>query len=273
MTKTDKPDASVEEKPEQTPEVLGELGEDGGGGAAKPDKPDKPETPAAELRRLQTRLQKLEEGLEAANTAAIHWHDQYQTAVSGRNGGAKTGADADGEEPASEADQDDLIEVITSGGPKALAKTLRKLGFMTQDEFERKADARIKAASGERELRERYPELDDNESDMFKETGRQFRLLEDAGLSKADRLTLAAEKAELSLRRQGKWVDRNAEKEERAARARAQGGGHKGGSDADDSGDDSLTPHQKKMVEQMGITEESYKKRAKEGVLFSGLRR
>jgi hypothetical protein len=154
---------------------------------------------------------------------------------------------------------------------KALAEGLRKHGFITEAEAEKRAEAIVKKARTEMDLHARYPDLADQESEMFRETAKQYKALGDNGLTKAERLELAAEKAELALRRSGKWQDKDDEAE-RAARAKAQSGdkGRSPGDPGATGDDDTLTPNQKRIAAAMGVSEDAYKKRAKEGIRFSG---
>ena len=91
-------------------------------------------------------------------------------------------------------------------------------------------------------------------------------------------MEMAAERAELSLIRSGKRKtpqqqadDTKAQREqERRARIAAQAGDRGGRTAEGAEEDEELTPEQKHIVASMGITEEAYKKRAKEGVKVRG---
>ena len=252
----------LEQPPAETTEVTAAPGE----GATVTKEPDKPTISAADLRKLNQRVEDLETQVHQANEAAMHWHDQYKAATDGKS---KEPAPATGDEEPSE---DDLIDVITAQGTKGLLKTLRRHGVMTEDEVERRVEAKLRGARNEQTIRERYPDLEDQDSEMFKVTARHYKALESEGVEGPARVSLAAERAELEMRRKGTWKDPE-EAEERRSRARAQASGGNGRSAAPDPNDKTLTGAQKRYAELFEISEDAYRKRAEDGIRFSGLRR
>lgn len=258
----------------QDKEIVGaDAGAAPAAAAAATDKPKEgaaASPTAADLRKMQDRLDRLAEQVETANNAAIHWHDAYTSAA---NNGHGKPAEADPAADPGEAEED-VIDAITAKGWKAIDARIDRLvkgkNFVDKDEFDRRADARIGAVSEEAELRKRYPDLDDRESPLFEETARQYRALE--GVVKGPkRLTLAAEKAELALRKTGKWQDKDQADDDREARGRAQAGEGGRRSARESDTDAPMTPWQKKVCEELGVSEAAYEKRAKEGIRFSSM--
>jgi hypothetical protein len=225
-----------------------------GGGAAAPD-------PAA----LQAEIERLKADIAEKDTAARYWHDAAQKAAKGpdKPAAVSTTTKSDDEEDI------DPIELLSKEGSKGLDKLLAKRGFVRADDVDRKIETRAQVIATENALATEYPDLKDANSDFFKATAVHYKGLVDAGMPQHLAMKFAAEKAELEGYKSGKRLTK-ADKEEREARAKAQAGdkGSKKAEETEESSD--LDAFQKYICEQMEITPEQYKKRAKDGVVVTG---
>jgi hypothetical protein len=175
-------------------------------------------------------------------------------------------------------EEPDVLDLLTTKGAKGLDELLAKRGFVKKEEAVSLVNSKASQLTSEAQLLKQYPELEDKESEFFKVTAGHYGELKQAGVPEEMAMSLAVERADLQLLRAGKRKtpqqvadDRKAEREQdRLARIAAQGGDRGGRVPADTEEDEELTTHQKHIVQQMGITEEAYKKRAKEGVKVRG---
>lgn len=182
------------------------------------------------------------------------------------------------------ADEDlDVIEALTSDGAKGLDKILRKLGYARVEDVEQRIEQTRAHMTRDAKLIARYPDLADENSDFFRATAQRYQelvknpALRDSGML----LELAAELAEGDLalrRRQARGgrdfgLDDDESEEERVERVRAQAGSRGRRAAEQTPDDDELTPLQKRIAARFGISEDAYRKRARQGVQISGLPR
>ena len=176
------------------------------------------------------------------------------------------------------ADDVDLLDVITTKGSKGLDEVLEKRGFVRADQVDSKIETRAQQLVRENALVEKYPDLKNHDSDFFKATAENYAALKKQGVSETMAMEMAAERTELKFLREGKLKtkaqateeDKQRREEERQARIRAQSGDRGGRPSEASEDDEELTAEQKHIAAQMGITEESYKARAKKGVAIRG---
>jgi hypothetical protein len=214
---------------------------------------------------LQAEIERLKAENAEKDTAARYWHDAAQKAAKNPEKAA-----APAKAAATEDEEDvDPIELLSKEGSKGLDKLLAKRGFVRADDVDKKIETRAQVIATENALANEYPDLKDSNSEFFKATAGHYKGLVDAGMPQHLAMKFAAEKAELEGYKSGKRLTK-ADKEEREARAKAQAG-DKGSRKAEETEESSdLDAFQKYICEQMEISPEQYKKRAKDGVVVTG---
>lgn len=180
------------------------------------------------------------------------------------------------------ADPDKFADLLSTKGPKAVEEYLKRRGFMTGKDAAEMAAKLVRdaikverrALTQEMRFAQSFPELNDPKSELTQETARVLRELvdEDPSFKKSPGALIAAArlaKANLALKNKGKTPD---DAEERRQRRKAQadvtdgwGGGYE-----EDGDPDELTPMQKRIAEMYGVTEDDYRKHAKQGVNIRG---
>jgi hypothetical protein len=247
--------------------------EPGGGDGKTPETPakgkkedDKPPT-AAELKAARDESAALKKAKEDAEEATRYWFEKAQAKDEKPPKGKKAKAQEDDEDE----DDVDIVEVLNTKGKKGLdeylEKSLKKRGYLSKEEAEALIERRATQIVTDAELAKDYPDLKDHKSDFFKETARQYKQLGD-DVKEEKRTVLAAKLAEAELRRTGKWKDPEAETERRK-RIDAQDGRPGYAGESGEPEDDEMTTRQKFFSDQLGVSHENYKKRAKAGVQFT----
>jgi hypothetical protein len=225
-----------------------------------PAEPQEPAAPAVDAAELQRQIDELKEQVAEGQRTAEFWANK-----------ARAAAPPAAATPVEE-DEPDVLEAITTKGAKGFDELASKRGFIRKDEVEALINTHAASLTKEQELLGRYPDLKKKDSEFFKATALHYGDLVKAGTPQAVAMELAAEKAELDFMRTGKLRPAGEQSKEekeaaRLARIRAQSGGGGGRQPAPDAEeDDELTPEQKRICDQMGVTYEAYKKRAKAGV-------
>lgn len=203
--------------------------------------------------------------------------------------------DAD-DEPENKADEDQPIEDSADQTVDAFSTegivALVKRGLLTKKdareiivkEARRAAEEVVGVESRklrtDAELVQKYPELNDSKSELFKRTGAIFRemVADDRDLSKSPQaLLLAARAAKAELAAETSTASRDESEADRRKRIAAQAGGAgaRGAGFNGDEDDEKLSPAQKKLIARFNaeggvqITEEAYAKRVKDGVRMS----
>lgn len=203
-----------------------------------------------------------------------YWADQARAV--GKKGG-KTEADPDDEgeeEPEDDEEDDDADKVVEDFSAKGI-RALTKRGLITAKQAKEliaKEAAKIareivgtEAAKlrQDADLVQKYPELSDKDSDLFKRTAEVFKemVADDPSLKKSPKaLMMAARTAKAELRAtQGRG------EEDRLEKVRRQSGerGSRGRSMADGDDDDSIGPQTRAVLSELasyGVTEEGFKK-------------
>lgn len=259
--------------------------------AAKPEKTPSVAPEVLELRKQMDTLTK-EQGRETRETrqqikeleaTAKFWQEQAQ-ASAGNGKAAK-------EDPAeSDAGGDiDIVEALASGDKANIRRYMKSvIGLTSTDELPelseqltRKIETRIKgertAIAEESAVYKMFPDLESNDTPLFQKT-REIYL----GYAKSDfgkspqALKLAALEAAAELgivpgaKQQPKAKEPEAERIERVA---AQEGGQPrtrrtdAGAEGDD---DELSPSQKRICSQLGVSEKRYRERARSGQVKLG---
>ncbi len=182
-----------------------------------------------------------------------------------------------GKEPAPADDDDDdpakFVDELSSKGPKAIAAYLKKKGYVTAAEASeiatKTAKQAVKAAresmTHDVELSRDYPDLQDPESELFKETSKIYKgmLKRDPKLKDSSAaLLMAAENAKLKLQIEGKGKSNSEDdaEKDRQRRIREQGGdrGRRGSADFDDGDDDRMGPEAKSIAAALGVSDKDY---------------
>lgn len=262
-------------------------------GVGLPDEVKKPEgTEAETLRETRRTIKEQRLALKESNEAARYWMEQARA----NNGAAAKPAEAE-TEPSTSVD---LVEAITNGDAKAITQAMRDLGFVRKGEVESVVAAGTRSRSTEEDLYKRFPDLKDEESDLFKTTAEVYNDLKRRDPSLAKSGLLAEIAAEIADKRLGNEPARGRraaardgagargedefddepddEEEERVSRVRRQTGdrGSRSSRGQDRGGSDELDKTQKTIVARLkaigaDITEDGYRKRATAGVRMSGL--
>lgn len=249
-------------------------------GGGKPEKKE-PNPIEERLARLEKELAERDKRIEELAASERYWAEQARRAVA---------LDDEGDdEPEEDFGIDDdspdkFVEDLSEKGLEALVKrgvlTRREARELIRQEAQQIAREMIEAETRklqtDAEIARQFPELQDESSDLFKRTAKIFKemVAEDESLKRSPKaLLLAARTAKAELAAAGKG---SASEEERLRRIARQGGGdHARGAAFDADDDDSLTPTQRKILEALNadggvqVTEEAYKKRAREGVRMS----
>lgn len=238
---------------------------------------------------LQKEITDLRAALTKREEAAQYWYEKANEKPAPAAAAPPTATN----EP---DDQTDLLEMITTGGPKALLTYIKKQGgFLTQEEAEALADEKVNSKANqiatEGQLLEDYPDLADDQSEFFKATALEYHQLVNAGVPKNMAMRLAAQSIELGGLKSGKIKtpqQRSAEQREqdRLARISAQGGtrGTRATENLDDENDTEITPAERASIQGMLVGDphpktgkrmnfeeavEVYRERAKSGVRVS----
>jgi len=197
------------------------------------------ESPAPDVAALQRQIDELRATAQENQRAAQFWADKARTGVK----------DAGVKEAAADADADvDLLELITTKGAKGLDDLMAKRGYVRGDDVDRRVNVKAAQIAEESALRTEYPDLDNQDSDFFKATAREFGALKDRGLPASEAMRSAAERTYLRFLREGKVKTPQQAAEgakaqrdaDRAARA-AAGAGDRGGRAAQGADDDTLS--------------------------------
>jgi hypothetical protein len=254
-----------------------------------PGKPEEKQKEDPGLAALQARLDKLEKQNRELAESERYWAEQA------KQGGkaAEKADDPDDDLPAVEdidISPDKFLEELEAKGPKAILDVVKKAGFVPAAEAkamaERIADKRLQAERGrmqaEAQIFREFPDLADEESDLYKETARVFKEMveEDPALANSTAaFKSAARLAQRSLGGGGKAAGKEpaslAERmlsESRRERV-AQQGFSRGVQSPGEDGDDELTPSQKAAARNLGVSDAEYRKYAKAGVTMAGLPR
>jgi hypothetical protein len=225
---------------------------------------------AADLAALNTKIAGLQAAVTEQQQVAQFWHDKASAAPAAP-------AKAPVEEP-----ETDMLDLLTTGGEKALTKLLKDRGFLSTDQAEHMIEGRVSQVRSEQQLIQEYPELSDSDSEFFKATAANYGKLTKAGVAPAVASRLAAEQAELQGIRAGKILTpaqktaaaAAAKAADRAARA-AAGAGERGSRFQEaDPEDDALSENDnaaiRNLAEALDIplkdAETRYIARAKAGV-------
>lgn len=217
----------------------------------------------------------LEERAQQAEQAAQFWQ-QKAAGESQPKDTPKGPPDDDGEEI-------DIVEALAAGDKPKIRKYFKSLGAVTKEEldgfsdsFVERIDKRIKterqAITEETKIYTEFPDLKNADSELFKATREEYQALAGSDFGKSPQaLELAAHRAaaRLGTRPANGNAAQGETPEERERRIAAQSGGGKNGKSAEISDDGALTPAQKRICKQMGISEDAYRKRAQGGIQVS----
>lgn len=249
------------------------------------DKEKKPaEDPAVrELRRL---LKDERKARKDAEEGVRYWHEQAK--------GGKPGAKADEEEEEAPKLSVDLVDALTNGDAKQIKKALRELGFVESKDVDHKIGTTRAQMTEEARLYGRYPDLQDEESELYQETRAIYLdLAKDPSMAKSPKLVeTAAKMAARILGQEEKKPSRRAvareaadedddyeEREQERVRRVARQSGDRGRQPKRDDRQDSteLSGTQKSIVQKFRdagadfLTDEAYAKRAQRGIRMSGV--
>jgi hypothetical protein len=255
--------------------LFDEAGDAQGGGGEQQQQAETPEQKIARLEREAGEFKKQAEENERKakehEESAKFWHEKAR-------GSATAPGNRDGQQkPRDDEEEDDFI-ALAAQGPKAVKNWLKQQGLITREEAEQMTNAKAQAMIRQAEIVRNHPELNDQKSEFFKQTTEEYARLKARGVPEMEALEVAAElvaarrgskKDDEGEETKGKGKGRQQEtEEERRGRARAAAGEGRRGTQANNESDE-LTAEQKRICEAFGISEEQYKKRAKDGVQYA----
>lgn len=219
-----------------------------------------------ELQAKAAEADKFKKDAEDSRFAAQYWEQEARKPVAPPTAKPKT----DDEDTAV-----DVIEVLSREGKKGLdkliAKQIKSQGFLSADEARTMIDQRAREIATSSELYEEYPELQDKSSSFFKEASLEFVRLQNQGIPTDVALKMAARTTELDFLKSGKR-ETPKERTDRETREAAAAPPSRRGARAVEEDEDEDAPfdeNQKRVInafKNFGVTEESYRKRAKGGV-------
>jgi hypothetical protein len=206
-------------------------------------------------------LADLKATIAESNRAAEYWRGRAE---------GKGAPKAEEEEIALE---DDLVDAISSGDGKRIAKVIKGLGFVRQSEVEQAIASTRQSITRDAALVRQYPDLADEQSEFFQVATKHYsELVADDPGAKLSPATLktAAKMAKLELEGKGSSSQSRGERINRQSGER----GSRSSANASSSTAD-LSPMQRRIIDNLrsegsSLTEEGYRKRANSGVKMSG---
>jgi hypothetical protein len=232
--------------------------------------------PPVDAAALSRQVQDLTTQLSEQTKALQFWYEKAKAQPVGA-------APAVAPEPEPEPD---VLDVVTTKGAKGLDELLAKRGYVKREELETAIESKVQHVTSATDLVKRYPDLNDEKSEFFQTTAREYGRLKKSGVNDAEAMSMAADRTALALINAGKMKtpaqrdadDKAAREQDRLARIRAQGGEGGGARPSGGGEDDDLTPEQKAIAVKMLADEdttaeqaiERYKQRAKKGVAIKG---
>lgn len=234
------------------------------GGEAKKESESKPDgkAEAKATREHEREIAELKTQLAEKDQAALHWYNVAQGVTR-----PKTDDDDEpGAKPAKPAKVDDddespdrFVDKLATLGPKALDEYMAKRGFMSGKQVQELLNGVVGKITREADLYAKYPDLRNEESELFKETQREFQdmvALDKSFAKNPVAVQLAARNATTRLKMAAEIADAKKPKEteaERRARAAAAGGdpGRGGGAEFEDDSPGELSPMAKDMLAKM----------------------
>jgi hypothetical protein len=222
------------------------------------DPPEEKPITAADIEKLEAKWKAESDARVAeANENTRHWYDEYTKATKGSK-------PAKAEEPPEDDDKAvaAFLDDVNAHGFKAIDAHMKRRGYISKDEAAKLIQDEARGLMMNAKLQENYPELADKTSDLFKQTAEEYSNLENSGIPKSHRTALAVERAELTLRRQGKWKDPEDE-EERRRHIDSQNGS-KGSRKTHESEPVTLTAREQSWAKEWGLAPEDVLKSKKE---------
>jgi hypothetical protein len=209
-----------------------------------------------DLKAIREELTSLRHRVRESDGLAQYWAEQ-----------AKAGHRAPAREKVVE-EPVDLTEAIASGDNNKIRQAVKKLGFVSEDEVNQRVNSATRLVRIETELLGEFPDLKDKKSDMFLKTQERYAELVSEDPEMKNRPVTMRTAARLAAAEIKGTADKETDRQERVAR---QSGDRGTRTKRSEGSSDELSPLQKRIVDQMGITEEGYRKRANAGIAMSGL--
>lgn len=254
-----------EQKPPVTDEKSGSGKDDGKDG-------DDP------VRELREELKQLRGRLSETEQNAKFWYEK----ASGKSTANET-ADEDEEE---EKFDEDLVDVISSNDPKKVKTALRKLGFVSEKDVQKRITQTREQIAAETELFGAYPDLKDQDSELFTTTSKEYaRLAKKMGDSQqtlAIAAELAAAKIGYEAPAKGGRRRNDDDEEDRVQRVNSQQGSRGRNTRTRSEGPEEFSDAQRSIIAKFqsagsSLTPEVYRDRANKGVRMgarnAGMRR
>jgi hypothetical protein len=222
---------------------------------------------------IRQELKSLRARVSEAENDARYWREQAKTPAPKDDAPAEDDDDVDLEGV-------DLVDVISSGDPKKVKETFKKLGFVSEKDVQKRIQETRQEIAQNAKITDEYPDLADPSSEFFKAADAEYRDLIADDPSLKDKPSTIRLAAKLAAAKQGGGSrggdDDRAERIARQSgdRSRKQGRGQS--ADNRQDGPQQLSKTQKTIVQRLqdagaDIDEEKYTARAQKGVRM-GLR-
>lgn len=276
----------------------------GGPDAASPPVPDSGKTPGGEpdkkpdkkpdakveakpdgkpARDYEAELSEKNRQIEELNQSALHWFNKAKGVTTPKDDGddePEKPAKSAKAEPDEDEDPDKFVNKLATVGSKAIDEYMAKRGYMPAKQIEELVEARVSAVTRTEQLYAEYPDLRNEQSELFKETQKDFgeMVAMDKSLSKSPAaIKIAVKTAAARLKAASDIAEAKKPKEteaERRTRIAAQAGdlGRRGGGEFTDEAPTALDDETKDMMRKFNqagggpdISEEALLKRMARG--------
>jgi len=154
----------------------------GGEPDKKPDAKAEAKADAKSARDFDREIAEKNRQIEELNQSALHWYNKAKGVTTGKDDGDDEPAKA--AKPAKpEPDEDDepekFVNKLATVGSKAIDEYMAKRGYLPakaiEDIIEARVDAKIGSATSHAQLIAKYPDLEDESSELFKETQKDYQ--------------------------------------------------------------------------------------------------
>lgn len=217
---------------------------------------------AGELKRQLEHSQRL---LKETEDAREFWYTKANTKPEPAERQAKPQEPAEEEDYSlvdivTENDKGKLQKVIAREAAKIVRDTLKSGGYISKAEAEQLVTGTVTEVQASERLIQDFPDLQEAESKLYRETARQLEMLDRnpaySAVPQVDKARMAATTAENMLYRSGKMDAKP--RQSREERIAAQQGGGRGSREGERESSE-LTPSQKHWAKEMGLTDEQYR--------------
>ena len=234
-----------------------DSGKPPGGEEKKPDEKSDAKAEAKAAREHEREVSELRAQLAETNQAALYWHNKAKGVIPDEDGDEPAKPVKAKAEPDDDEDPEKFVNDLASTGWKALDEYMEKRGYMPGDAVQKLVNGLVGKITSEAQLFAEYPDLRKEDSELFKETQKDFQemVAMDKSLAKSPAaIRIAAKSAAARLKAKADIAEAGKPKEtpaERNARIAAQQGdpGRRGGAEFEDEAPTELDAVTKHMLE------------------------